>query len=232
MFALREIHQIEITSRCNLKCVYCPSYRLPRPKVDMVREDYELALTWAKFFQDRGTQGELNLAGIGESTLHPDFLSYVERAREVLGPKQVLLFATNGLLITEQLVRELVPLQPRVFVSMHRPEKAGPAAHLLNKYGLLHGLSQDPALQSTNWAGQVKWEVTVQKGRPCTWVRGGKAFVFADGRISRCAFDASGIGVFGSVRDDLTRLATSPYKLCATCDQDVGVPLEQLKETV
>lgn len=226
MFALREIHQIEVTSRCNLKCVYCPSYKLPRPKVDMAWEDFELALTWAKFFKDRGTQGELNMAGIGESTLHPRFVEMLARARKVLGDDQVILFATNGLLITEKLVKELLPIGPRVYVSMHRPEKAGPAAHLLNRYGMLYGMSQDPALQSTDWAGQVKWDVTVQKGRPCHWVRGGKAFVMADGRISRCAFDASGIGVFGTVRDDLSRLATSPYKLCVTCDQDVGVPME------
>jgi len=224
VFALREIHQIEITSRCNLKCKYCPSYKLPRPKVDMTREDFELALRWAKYFQGRGTQGELNLAGIGESTLHPDFVPFLFRAREALGPDQVLLFATNGLLVTQALVDAIAPANPRVYVSMHRPEHAGPAAHKLHRAGLLHGISQDPALQSTDWAGQVKWEVTVPKGRPCTWVRGGKAFVFADGRLSRCAFDASGIGVFGKLTDDLTRLATSPYSLCRTCDQDVGVP--------
>ena len=225
MFALREIHQIEITSRCNLKCVYCPSYKLPRPKVDMAWDDFRQALDWALHFQRAGTQGELNLAGIGESTLHPQFVEMLTEARRVLGPKQRLLFATNGLLMTEKLALAIKPLDPVVFVSMHKPEKAGPAVHILHRHGLLAGISQDPALSSTNWAGQVKWEVTVQKGRPCAWVRGGKAFVFADGRISRCAFDASGIGVFATLKDDLTKFQTSPYALCATCDQDVGVPI-------
>jgi len=229
MFAIKEIHQIEITSNCNLRCQYCCHRKMPRPKVDMTREHFELALTWAKYFQDRGTQGELNLAGIGESTLHPQFVEYLFRAREVLGPKQVLLFATNGLLVDEALVRAIAPANPRVYVSMHRPEKAGPAVHLLRNAGLLYGISQDPALQSTDWAGQVKWDVTVQRGRPCQWVRGGKAFVFADGRLSRCAFDASGVGVFGALTDDLTKLATSPYVLCRTCDQDVGVQMANIE---
>jgi len=122
VFGLREIHQIEITSRCNLKCVYCPSYKLPRPKLDMTREHYEQALDWAKFFQAQGTQTELNLAGIGESTLHPNFVEYLWLARQKLGPKQVLLFATNGLLMTDALAKEIQPLEPRVYVSMHRPE--------------------------------------------------------------------------------------------------------------
>jgi Radical SAM superfamily len=225
VFGLREIHQIEITSRCNLKCVYCPSYRLPRPKLDMAREHYEQALDWAKFFQGQGTQTELNLAGIGESTLHPDFVEYLAMARRKLGDRQVLLFATNGLLMTEALAKEISPLAPHVYVSMHRPEKAGPAVHILQRYGLLAGISNDPALASSNWAGQVKWEVTVPKGRPCYWVRGGKAFVMADGRVSRCAYDSTGVGVFATLADDLSKHATSPYVLCKTCDQDVGVPI-------
>lgn len=225
MFALRDIHQIEITSRCNLKCVYCPSYKLPRPKLDMTWEHYQQAIDWALHFQKRGTQGELNLAGIGESTLHPRFVEYVAHARKVLGPKQILLIATNGLLITEQLALELKPLQMRLWVSMHRPEKAGPALHILRKHGLLQGVSNDPAMGSTDWAGQVKWDVTVPKGRKCIWVTGGRAFVMADGRVSRCCYDASGVGVFAHVQDDLTKFQTSPYSLCKGCDQDVGVPM-------
>lgn len=225
MFALREIHQIEITSRCNLRCVYCPHKKMPRPKVDMSMSDFLVALGWAKHFQEKGTQGEVNLAGIGESTMHPQFVEFLFRAREELGPKQVLLFATNGLLMTEELARAIAPANPRVYVSMHRPEKAGPAVHILRRHGLLQGISNDPALAGSNWAGQVEWDVTVPKGRPCGWVKGGKAFVMADGRISRCAYDSTGIGVYATLADDLTKFETSPYALCKGCDQDVGVPL-------
>lgn len=227
MFAIREIHQIEITSRCNLRCKYCVHYpALPRPKMDMDESTYVKALTWALAFKNRGWQHEVNLAGIGESTIHPEFVRYVHLARETLGEDFGLVFATNGVAMTDEMARELAPAKPVVFVSLHRPEKAGLAIEILKRYGLIAGVSADPSIASTNWAGQVKWHVSAPLGRPCSWVKGGKAFVFSDGRLSRCAFDASGVGVFGSLDDDLDTLQTSPYVLCRTCDQDVGVPLQ------
>src|SRR4051794_37395618 len=69
------IHQVEITSRCNLTCHYCPSRWLDRPreigadgfpkgfgraKQDMTLETFEKALGWATHFErNGGTQGEL-----------------------------------------------------------------------------------------------------------------------------------------------------------------------------
>lgn len=225
MFALREIHQIEITSRCNLRCRYCPSPHLPRPKVDMDEATYLRTLHWVRHFVAQRTQGELNLAGIGESTLHPDFVRWVFLAREALGWGQELVIATNGLLITDELARALVPSRIKIWVSLHRPEKAGPAVEILKKYHLLSGISADPSLSSIDWAGQVKWHVSAQR-RKCAWVVNGWSFILSDGSVSRCCLDASGVGVFAHVNDDLTTAETSPYVLCRTCDQDVGVSME------
>jgi hypothetical protein len=98
---------------------------------------------------------------------------------------------------------------------------------MLSDAGALAGVSNDPSVAATDWAGQVKWEgAMVQRGRPCPWVTGGWFIVLADGRVSRCSFDATGVGVFGKIDDDLTKYATSPYVLCKTCDQDVGVPFD------
>lgn len=224
MFALRDIHQVEMTSHCNLRCRYCPSPHLGRPKLHMSEAHFLRALHWAAHFQRQGTQGELNLAGIGESTMHPEFVRFVHLAREALGPQQVLLFATNGLLMTDDLARAIAPARPRVWVSLHRPEKAGPAVEALKRAGLLVGVSGDPSLSAINWAGQVDWFVSAPK-RECAWVKGGWAFVLADGRVSRCCLDATGEGVFAHVDDDLTKYGTAPYRLCRTCDQDVGVPI-------
>jgi hypothetical protein len=196
----------------------------------MTDELYRKALAWVRVFKERGQQHEVNLAGIGESTLHPDFVRYVHLAREAVGNDFDLVFATNGLLMTDELARAIAPARPHVYVSLHRPEKAGPAVEVLKKYGLIAGVSADPALASTNWAGQVDYHVSVQKGRPCSWVKGGKAFMFADGRLSRCAFDASGVGVFGHIDDKVDELETSPYVLCRTCDQNVGIPLDGVPE--
>lgn len=226
-FPLNSIHQIEITSRCNLRCRYCVHPKMARPKIDMDEATYLRSLEWVRKYVQRGSQSELNLAGIGESTMHAEFVRYVHLAREALGWNQQLVLATNGLLMTDELAREIAPTGILVWVSLHRPEKAGPAVESLKRAGILAGVSADPSLSSTDWAGQVKWHVSVQKGRPCPWVRGGWSIVLADGRLSRCCFDGSGIGVIGHINDNLDLLHTSAYELCRTCDQDVGVPIPQ-----
>lgn len=223
MIYVRDLHQLELTSHCNLRCKYCPSRTLPRPKLDMSEEHFWLALNWIKKFNERGSQKEINLAGIGESTMHPKFADWVCRAREFLGWNIRLVFATNGLLMTDDLARQIKEAQPLVFVSLHRPEKAGPAIEILKQHGIFAGASADPSMASTNWAGQVNWHVSVPERRPCQWVRNGKAFMLADGRISRCAYDATGKGVIGDITQEVDKLVTSRWELCATCDQEVGV---------
>lgn len=222
-FSVRDLHQIEMTSHCNLRCKYCPSRNLPRPKLHMTEDHFVKALAAVKVFKDRGSQHELNLAGIGESTMHPDFVRFVNLARERLGENFGLVFATNGLLMTDEMAKAIAPAKPAVFVSLHRPEKAGPAIEILRRHGLIAGVSADASVAATNWAGQVDWFVSAPKGRQCQWVRGGKVFMLADGRLSRCAYDATGNGVIGHIDDDITTLKTSPWSLCKTCDQDVGV---------
>lgn len=218
--AIKQIHQIEVTSRCNLRCVYCPSPNLGRPKVDITDQQFEAAIEWTLYYQRQGTQGELNLAGIGESTLHPKFVEYVKYARGILGPKQRLLIATNGLLLTDELCAQLQPYNLRIWVSMHRPEKAVYAIEAAKKYGLFESAAVDAATNPVDWAGQVDWPVDqrlTDTKRPCDWLRNGMVMVMADGRITSCCLDASGVGVVGTIEDDLTTLQTKPYKLCETC---------------
>lgn len=232
MIPLQQIHQIEITSRCNLKCHYCVHRSMAREKIDMTEDTFKRAITWAKFFKERGTQGSLNLAGIGESTMHPNFIDFIAHARTELGEDQELVLATNGVNMTPELAAAMKwagggSEKFKVFVSLHRPEKAGPAINMLAEAGLMpSGASADPALHATDWAGQIKWKVTAKR-TPCPWVRGGWGVVLSDGRISRCSFDGTGIGVFAHVNDDLSTAQTSPYSLCRTCHQNVGLPIPE-----
>ena len=219
-YPIRSIHQVELTSRCNLRCRYCPSPNLKRPKVDMAENVFARCLELALRCVVRGSQRELNLAGIGESTLHPRFAEYVARAREALGFSVDLTMATNGILITDELARKLKPHRPRIWVSLHRPEKAGPAIMILKKHGLLAGVSADPSIAAINWAGQVEWH-TSHGEMTCAWIKTGRAFVMADGRISTCCLDASGAGVVGTVFDDLDKLRLRPYDLCEPCTYDL-----------
>lgn len=218
-----QLHQIEMTSHCNLRCVYCPSRHLPRPKVHMSREHFERCLAIARYYRDTSGQQELNLAGIGESTQHPDFIELCLRAREVLGPEMQLTMATNGVGYTEELVSAVAPARLSVWVSLHRPEKAALARLWWAKHGMLAGESNDPSVNSQDWAGQVDWPVTQRAISQCMWLRYGMLFVLADGRVSTCCYDASGAGVIGSVDDPIGSWGLQPYSLCSSCHQVIGV---------
>lgn len=186
----------------------------------MEHHNFVMALGWASHFARRGTQQELNLAGIGESTMHPRFVEYVAMAREQLGPNMDIVLATNGLLVDDALARALRPYRPRVWVSMHRPEKAGPAIEALKAVGLLAGVSADPSLAAIDWAGQVKWHRSHAPSR-CAWIDTGRVMVMADGRVTTCCLDASGDGVVAHVAEDLKQVSLKPYKLCATCSYSI-----------
>lgn len=220
---INSVHQIEITSRCNLKCSYCPSPNLGRPKVDMSIETFQRALKWVKHYVSVGTQKELNLAGIGESTIHPRFIEMLGLARDVVGDDVKIIFATNGIQITDEQVAAMEPYHPEVWVSLHQPKKAAEAVSLYRKYGLLKGFSIDPSTNANDWAGQVKWKTDFPGSMACQWLRGGWVMVMADGRITTCCLDATGDGVIGHVDDIIDSLQSKPWSLCKGCHQEIAI---------
>lgn len=162
--------------------------------------------------------------------MHPNFVEWVHKARAALGDDQRLVFATNGLLFTPEMANAIKDAKPSVFVSLHRPEKAKFAVEAAKAAGILVGISIDPAMASVNWAGQVDWPQTASPSE-CDWMKSGWVFVMADGRLSHCCFDASGIGVFGKIEDFVVDgkinyeaeksksilNSLHPSKLCRTC---------------
>jgi hypothetical protein len=229
MVPLRGIRQVELTSRCNLRCAYCPSPKMQdgeapfRPAVDMTDDDFAAAMDVVGFFVRAGSQEELNLAGIGESTLHPKFVEWAFRAREVIGPRRLLTISSNGLLITEKLAAELAPTGIQIGVSLHVGlKRAQPAIVALKKHGIFQTVSYEAANESISWAGQVDWpDASVRF--PCHWLIEGHAMVMADGRLTPCCLDATGAGDLGHVSAARSRLAagkpfyTAPFGLCRTC---------------
>jgi hypothetical protein len=135
-----------------------------------------------------------------------------------------LVLATNGLLMTDEMAKAIAPAKPSVWVSLHRPEKAGLAVEALRRAGILSGVSADPSVAAVDWAGQVKWHVSAPKGATCPWIKSSLVMVMSDGRVTRCCFDSTGEGVIATVDDDLAKHATSPWHLCATCH--LSVPQE------
>ena len=222
-FKITSIHQVELTSRCNLACVYCVHPDMRRPKIDMTEETFRACLKWAKVFVEQGTQVEFNVCGIGESTMHPRFVEFVALAREQLGWAAEIVFATNGLLVDEALATALAPHKPKIGVSLHRPEMAGPAIEVLKKHGLLAWMGSDAATSSVDWAGQVKWHVSAAPMH-CMWVTGGRVFVLADGRMSSCCFDATGDEAICNIAEfDPAIHTTRPYRLCKACHQTLDI---------
>lgn len=219
---VRDIHQIELTTRCNLRCKYCPHFPvLPRKKEDMSRDTYNAALDLVRYYVRQGTQTELSLTGIGESLLHPDFLEYVELARQVIGPVRQLTITTNGILLTEEICKALAPLHPLVFVSLHRPEKAGLAVEAAKKHGILAGMNNSFATSAFDWAGtQKNWFVSAPKIK-CDYLLRGWAVILVDGRLTTCCLDPDGRGVFGTVHDNPETLRFGPHSLCDTCHMEV-----------
>lgn len=217
---VREVHQIELTTRCNLRCRYCPSPQKLRAHEDMTWETFEAALALVAFYVQQGTQGELSLTGIGESLLHPRFVEAVARSRETIGPHRDLVVTTNGLGLTDTLCAALSPHKPKVFVSLHRPEKAGPAVEAAKRAGIFAGANPAPSISAFNWAGQVRWHVSAPR-TVCEYLRLGWVVVLVDGSVTTCCLDATGAGVVGTVRDDPDTLRLAPYGLCAGCHMEV-----------
>lgn len=217
---VRAIHQIEITSRCNLRCKYCVHPHMGRKKEDMTFSTFQQAIFLAQVCYQRGDQRELNLCGIGESTMHPEFAVFVEFARLSL-PNIFIALATNGILLTEDVAAVLKKNRVATWVSLHRPEKAGRAIEIAKDYGILHGVSADPSVAAIDWAGKVDWFVSARNTTPCPWLSEGRVMVCADGAITTCCLDGEGAGIIGFVGDNLDELRVQPYSLCEGCHHSV-----------
>lgn len=217
---INAIHQIEITSRCNLRCKYCVHPHMQRTKEDMTTEVFVKTLQIAEGFD----QKEINICGIGESTLHGNFIEYVELARNILGGTINIVLASNGVGLTKEMCSAMADNNIGYYVSLHRPEKAGPSIELAKQYGILTGVSADPSVASIDWAGQVNYHVSAPSMGDCPWLKYGRVMVCANGDITSCCLDGDGLGILGNIWDDLSDIDIKPYVLCSKCHHSVPKP--------
>lgn len=227
---IRRIHQIEITSKCNLRCKYCVHPKMTRTKEHMSDDIFIKSLDLVKQCVERSNQTELNLCGIGESTMHPKFEYFLKLAREAL-PDIKLIIASNAVSVNENHIQACAKYGVDYYVSLHRPEVAGPVIELAKKYNVLRGVSADPSIAAIDWAGQVDWHVSAVTDIPCPWLIEQRVMVTSSGNLTSCCLDGSGLGIIGTVNDDIDNLTVEPYQLCKSCTH--SVPNEfKMKEAI
>lgn len=191
----------------------------------MTWEVFERTLEHVAYYVKQGTQGEVSLTGIGEAVLHERFAEMLFRVRETIADRNIVL-ATNGVSMTRDLAEILARLRVIVFVSTHRPEKAGTAWQMLREAGAIIGVNKAFVDSSIDWAGQVKWHVAAPKNQ-CDYLALGWGVVRQDGSVNACCMDAHSLHKLATVWDDPGSLMTHATPLCAKCH--LTVP-EHLRE--
>lgn len=93
---------LELTTRCNLKCEFCPRTITPQKIADM---ELELAKRIIKEFAEKGGYA-IKFVYLGEPTLYPHLVEVVKYAKECgIVDTRV---ATNGNTLTEKISRGLI----------------------------------------------------------------------------------------------------------------------------
>lgn len=214
---VREIHEVEFSSRCNLACRYCPHPKMERAKADMTEATFARVLAHIRHLCAAGTQGEVSMTGIGEAILHPQFVPWMHALREVIGPRRKLVLATNGVAMTPELAHQIGIAKAITYVSTHRPEKAGPAMEMLRAEHCQIGTNTAFVNEAMNWAGQVKWHVS-QRPSYCQYLEQGWCAVRQDGSVDACCMDALDKYPIGSIYDEPGSLTMRTTALCPDCN--------------
>jgi len=231
---IQTITNIELSSLCNNKCVYCPSPMLREKRRTgvgyMSMATYPQAINWVRKLALAGTQRELNLFGVGEPTLNPDVVRMVQIARDVLPMRIPIHLNTNGNTMTMELAEALKAAGiTSIDVTDHEPKATAETIRIFKRLDIRYRVSRDAVLQPNNWAGQVDWFEPDYR-YPCPWLERGQVMIMSDGSVTTCCLDAYGNGIVGTVNDDLTQVELRPFTLCKTCHHTInGVEAEMLK---
>jgi uncharacterized Fe-S cluster-containing radical SAM superfamily enzyme len=219
-----QIHSIELTNYCNLKCGYCPNATATYPKGFLDEENYLRAL---KYVVDGVGVG---ISGCGESLLHPNLVYFVKLAVE-RGITPGL--NTNGLLLTPELACKLVNAGlKKIEISIHTKEsyeayKMMTELHIpMEITANVLTINKDKAIE---WRGMDKLPLRVQSTHnwaldggcsqksPCVFIQRDWCMMKWDGWLVPCCFDFNGERI-GEVRHmAIHKHFKKGYKLCKTC---------------
>ncbi len=211
MTEIKTVHQIELSSRCNLRCQYCPHPKLKRSKTDMSMEVYEASLAWAATMPS----DELSLTGMGEAILHSEFIKMLYMAREAL-PFTKLLLSTNGIALTDSMFTAMRETGTTLYISAHRPEIAGRALKRSLDAQVMTGVNNHIIASGFDWAGQVEW-ANLAPPHVCQYLTKGWATILQNGDIVNCCMDANGLYPCGNVMDTVLPTYFDVMPLCHQC---------------
>jgi len=94
--------QVEVTNRCNFKCVYCIRnfWKIKEGEMDFT--------LYKKLSDSFPGLEKVVLYGLGEPLMHNRFLDMVHLTRAKLGDSGQIIFSTNGSLLTEKVAHKLI----------------------------------------------------------------------------------------------------------------------------
>lgn len=100
---------LELTNYCNLNCYMCPvgTHAMKRQQGFMSMEIIEKL---CNELMSNSYKGGIRLIRWGEPTIHPQFIDILQHLKEINGGV-LIHFNTNGILLTEQMVREIINLE-------------------------------------------------------------------------------------------------------------------------
>lgn len=146
--------QIEITTKCNLRCMMCPNrgfsdFRMTEMSMDTYLRALDQSLPELEY---------VYMWGVGEPTSHPKFLEMVRIAKQK-GLK--VSFSTNGTFMNERMVKQIVQLgvdevifsidsaDPELFEEIRRGAKFGKVIRNLETLLRMRGVKKIPSVSIT-----------------------------------------------------------------------------------
>ena len=222
---VRTVTNVEVSSLCNRSCDYCPAPDVHKHRYAgvMSQDVFEATMEWVNHFAKDGTQGQLNLFGVGEPLLNKNIVSFVRKAREAMPMFGHIRINTNGKLLTPELADDLKEAGiTDIHVTDHDARVTVRALRILRDAGIHHMTNRDFVNGANNWAGQIDWTPQIDYKLKCPWINRGEVMVMADGDVTRCCLDAFGEGVIGNVLiDDVSEMNVTRFSLCEPCHHTI-----------
>lgn len=237
-----KIFQIELTSRCNATCSYCPHGNMSRKKIDMTDEMFEKALELIDRDNLWETFGNyhIELHSFGEPLLLGDRLFYfLNRMKEEKLPWSL---STNGILfgkneefekkllsyngiieISVENVNSKITLEDKYerinnFLQLHKQLNSGTLVYLIS-YGNVDykrfDVNYGPKIRKSQYELHT-WSEDDKPHSHCTFLQEDFFIIQSDGSIVGCCMDAEGENKFGTVFNP-TFEKNKRWRKCDTC---------------